>query len=124
VRLRRSATPFCWGGASTVCSCRMPCCAENLLLALVVRGELLLGLERHLAIEDESSPRERLIMALSVLGGWNKAQWQQLLRLVHDDAEDAKLAQARLHGGVSGQVVGLLKEGHGELEQVVRHGEG
>jgi hypothetical protein len=98
--------------------------AGGLLLALVVRAELLLVLERYLAVEDEHSMWERLSMALGVLLVQDERRRRQLLCLAHDHAEDAELVQARLHGGAPGWVVGLLKIGHGELRRVVQHGVG
>jgi hypothetical protein len=43
--------------------------AGGLLLALAVRAELLLVLERHLAVQNERGLRERLIVALSCVCG-------------------------------------------------------
>jgi hypothetical protein len=89
-----------------------------------VAGGFLLVLVLHTAVENECSLRKRLVLAVDVLPVYDQHQWQWLLRLACDNAEDAKLTQLRLHGGAPHWVVGLLKEGHRELQWVVCHGRG
>jgi hypothetical protein len=91
--------------------------AGGLLLAYVVRTELLLVLKRHLAVEDEGGLQEQLIVALGVLRVRDKA-WRQRLRKKSDTFDVSKELKAMvekqfdkfilcLHDDKGGEFIGI-----------------